>query len=211
MIVLFSNQPVTLQLKSELLALRAKSVLGSDFNDTSDTPWFGDKLTIESLFPQWILKEYDNNPSNVLVTSLVKNYLRWLFSLEYGYGAQLDWENIRIPIFMNSVFLEALADFYFPSADFSIEPLASKLKNIRTFATKVDANYFNIKGTSKAIKYVICGLLGFDWDDIYVNTSSYVTVEIKIASSQVSSFEPFKPFLEKHVIPAGMVVHYSTI
>lgn len=211
MIVLFSNQPVTLQLKSQLLLDRAKTVLGSDFNSTSTTPWFGDNLTIESLFPQWILKEYSNNQSNVLITTIVKNYFRWLFSLEYGYGAQLDWENIRVPIYMNSVFLEALAEFYFPSADFSSSVLSPILPNIRIFATKVDVNYFNVKGTSKGIKYVICGLLGFDWDDIYVNTSSYVTVEIKVSSSQVSRFEQFKPFLEEHVIPAGMVVYYSTI
>jgi hypothetical protein len=36
-------------------------------------------------------------------------------------------------------------------------------------------------------------------------------MEIKIATAQEASFETFKPFLSKYVIPAGISVNYTTI
>jgi hypothetical protein len=211
MIATVSNLQVILPVKSYFAVELAATQVGSEFNNTVLTKWFGDLLTVESLFPQWILKEYNDDPSNVTIVGMVKNYFRWLFSLEQGYGAQLDWENIRVPLYMNSIFLEALADFYFTRADFSQEPLASILPNIRTFATKVDANYFNIKGTPNAIKYLICSLLGFSWTDIYVISTSYCVMQIQVSGAQYSSLLQYKTFLEAHVIPAGVVVQYKVI
>lgn len=210
MILLLNNQPVTLDLKNSLLVERAANLYGSNFDSTTKTPWLGDKLTIDSLFPQWIIKEYEKNPTNVTITNFVKYYMRWLLSQEYGYGAQLNWENIRVPLYANSIFMEAFADFYFSGADFSSEPLKSILPNIRTFGTKAEVDYFNIKGTPPAIKYLICSLLGFGWNDVYVVNGTYATMQIKIASAKESAFDPFKPFLNEYVVPAGISVVYST-
>jgi len=204
-------QPVSLTTKVELTAEKAQRTMGSEFNATDLTPWLGDQITTNSLFPQWILKAYDADPDNIMIVPIVKQYFRWLLSQEYGYGAQLNWENIRVPLFINDIFLEALADYYFPNADFSSDILNSVLPNIKKFLINSDLNYFNIKGTPTAIKYLICTLLGFDWDDVYVFTSNYVTVEIRISSSVASNLEPYKSFLISHVIPAGMVVTYTTI
>jgi hypothetical protein len=54
-------------------------------------------------------------------------------------------------------------------------------------------------------------LLGFNLSDVSVFTGSYVMIEIKITSAQQLSFETFKPFLSKYVIPAGISVNYTTI
>lgn len=210
MITFFNNQTLSLTTKINLAVQKATSLAGSNFNDIQSTKWLGDRITVESLFPQWILKEYENDATNVTVVPIVKNYLRWLFSLEYGYGAQLDWEHIRTPLYANSIFLEALADFYFPNADFSQAPLNDILPNIRKFATKVDANYFNIKGTPKAIKYLICSLLGFNYSDIYVVSTTYVHLEIQVASSKLTNLKKFDTFLKEYVIPAGVVVNYKS-
>jgi len=163
------------------------------------------------LFPQWILKAYEDNPNNVTIITLVKNYLRWLLSQEYGYGAQLNWETIRVPLYMNSIFLEAVADFYFPRADFSNEPLKSILPNIRKFSVRANVDYFNIKGSPKAIKYLICSLFGIPWSSLYVVTGTYATIQIKVSSSQNAVLESFKPFIAEHVIPAGITPVYSII
>jgi len=210
MISVINPQTVTLDSKVKIAISTAAQTVGSDFNTSELNPWLGDKLTVESLFPQWILKAYENDTENVMIIPIIKQYFRWLFSQEYGYGAQLNWENIRVPLFANAIFLEALADYYFPNADFSTPALNAILPNIRQFAVKSDSNYFNIKGTPSAIKYVICSLLGFNWNDVFVYTNSGVLVEIRIASAQASLLEPFKPFLVSHVIPAGSVPNYTT-
>jgi hypothetical protein len=171
----------------------------------------GDNLTVDSLFPQWILKAYESDPNNVAIVPIIKNYLRWLLSQEYGYGAQLNWENIRVPLFMNSLFLEAVADFYFPNADFSQSHLRSILPNIRRFLIKSDSNYFDIKGTPPAIKYLICSLLGFSISDVVVTTSNFTNIDIKVTSSLLLDIEKFKPFIASYVVPAGMAVNYTTL
>tara|TARA_R110000868_G_scaffold333038_2_gene593941 strand:+ start:106 stop:741 length:636 start_codon:yes stop_codon:yes gene_type:complete len=209
MITVLNAQPVNLNSKLLLTAQRASELLGSEYKNYITQPWLGDELTISALFPQWIIKEYEKDVNNVTVIPIVKNYMRWLLSQDYGYGAQLNWENIRVPLYINSIFLEALADFYFPDADFSQEPLKTILPNIRRFLIRADQHYFNIKGTPEAIRYLICSLLGFNLSDISVFTGSYVMMEIKIKSSQQTTFEPFKPFISQYVIPAGISVNYS--
>ena len=216
MILLFNNQPVSLNGKISYLRDRIALLAGSDQENTfrlfnTDNPtWLGDELTIESLFPQWIIKEYTNNPSNVTIITIIKNYMRWLLSQDFGYGAQLNWENIRVPLYANSLFLEAYADFYFPNVDFSQEQLLNVLSNIRQFYVSARKSYFNIKGSPRAIKYLICSLFGFQWDDVIVAQSTASTINIGMASSQSSYLEQYKPFLETYVIPAGIVVNYTT-
>jgi hypothetical protein len=216
MILLFNNQPVTLTSKVSILLNNVQLIGGSNkenrFNilNKANNSWLADELTVESLFPQWLIKEYKNNPSNVTIITIVKNYMRWLLSQDYGYGAQLNWENLRIPLYANSVFLEAYADFYFPNADFSQQPLSNVLTNIRAFSVMAGKDYFDIKGTPAAIKYVICSLLGFQWNDVIVSQSTSSTILISIASAQSSSLNQYKPFLMNYVIPAGIVVNYST-
>lgn len=216
MILLFNNQPVSLNSKVSYLKDRIALLAGSNqentfriFN-TENTAWLGDELTIESLFPQWIIKEYNNNPSNVTIITIIKNYMRWLLSQDFGYGAQLNWENIRTPLYANSLFLEAYADFYFPNADFSQQPLSNILSNIRAFSVGARKKYFNVKGTPNAIRYLICSLFGFQWDDVIVVQSTASTINIGMASAQSSNLDQYKPFLETYVIPAGIVVNYTT-
>ena len=211
MIIFFNSQPVSQQVKVSKLYERAKSLYGSDYFDLQNETWLGDKLTIESLFPNWIVNEYNNNTNNVLIIPIIKNYLRWLLSIDYGYGAQLDWEKLRVPLYCNSIFLEAYADFYFPGADFSQEPLSTVLPNIRKFAIKSDVNYFNIKGTPDGIKYCICTLLGLNWKNVTVSTPNYGVVKISITSSDYSTFISYKTFLEEYVIPAGMTIIYEAV
>jgi hypothetical protein len=216
MILLFNNQPVSLTTKSYILLEKVKLLTGSDHENrfgilnTVNTPWLGDELTVDSLFPQWLIKEYNNNPSTVTIISIVKNYMRWLLSQDFGYGAQLNWENIRVPLYANALFLEAYADFYFPNTDFSQTPLSNVLSNIRQFSVGAAKNYFNIKGTPAAIKYLLCSLLGFQWNDVIVTQSTASTIKISIASAQSSNLEQYKPFLINYVIPAGIIVNYTT-
>lgn len=209
MIIFFNNQPVTAEIKIKKLIDRAKDLYGSEFYNLQGVKWIGDQLTVDSLFPSWIIKEYNTSPTNVLIIPLFKNYLRWLFSLEYGYGAQLDWEHIRTPLYCNSLFLEALADFHFYKADFSQEPLKSILSNIRSFLIKPDTNYYNIKGTPSGIKYLICNLLGFKPEEIDVFTANAGVIEIDVLSSKFDELKVFDVFLKEHVIPAGISVIYG--
>jgi hypothetical protein len=211
MILFLKEQPVSYNVKNAITTARASNLYGSDFQDRNDSKWLGDNLTIESLFPQWIIKAYQSDPDNVSIIPIIKNYLRWLLSQEYGYGAQLNWENIRVPLFMNSIFLEAVADFYFPNADFSQAHLSPILPNIRRFLVKADSNYFDIKGTPSAIKYIICSLLGFSLNDVTVNTSNFTSIDIKVTSSLLSNIEKFKPFIAAYVVPAGMAINYTTL
>jgi hypothetical protein len=210
MIILFNSQPVTELVKIKRLFDRAKSLYGSDFYDIKTTNWLGDQLTVESLFPNWIMESYNKDSSNVLVVPIIKNYLRWLFSLEYGYGAQLDWENIRSPLTANPIFLEAFADFYFPGADFSQSPLKEVLPNIRQFLTRADCNYYNLKGTPTAIKYLICSLLDFNWDDVEVYTAGAATIQINVTSGLNSDLLVYQSFLEEYVLPIGVNIIYGT-
>lgn len=211
MIFFLKEQPVSYDVKNVITTSRASSLYGSDFQNRTDSKWLGDNLTVESLFPQWIIKAYEADPNNVAIIPIIKNYLRWLLSQEYGYGAQLNWENIRVPLFMNSIFLEAVADFYFPNADFSQSHLNPILPNIRRFLVKSDSNYFDVKGTPSAIKYLICSLLGFSISDVTVSTSNFTNIDIKVTSSLLSDIEKFKPFIASYVVPAGMAVNYTTL
>jgi len=210
MISVINPQIVTLNTKMNLAVETAQETLGSDFNSNSLTPWLGDRLTTTSLLPQWILKAYGENPNTVMVVPIIKQYFRWLLSQDFGYGAQLNWENIRVPLYMNDIFLEALADFYFPGADFSSSVLNPILPNIRRFAVKADANYFNNKGSAQSVKYVICSLLGFAWNDVSVVTANNVIVDIRIKATSFSSIDPFKTFINNYVIPAGVVPNYKS-
>jgi len=209
MILFFNSQPVSEQVKISYLIERAKELYGSDFYDIDDSYWFGDNLTVRALFPSWIMDAYEKEPNTVLVIPIIKNYLRWLFSLEYGYGAQLNWETLRYSLKTNSKFLEAYADFYFPDVDFSQEPYASILPNIRKFLINADANYFNEKGTPQATKYLICTLLGFDWDSVDVFTVNAAVIQVNTTSANSERLKQFRPFLEEHVLPAGMSVIYG--
>jgi hypothetical protein len=205
MILLLNHLPVSLAGKIEKLVQLAKEKYGSEFYNIQGNYWKGDQLTIESLFPSWIIKEANDSPSTVNITVLIKNYLRWLLSIEYGYGAQLEWNTIRSPLLMNSIFLEALADYYFSGCDFSGD-LAPILPNIRKFAIKADTHYFDKKGTPEAIKWVLTSLFGMNYNTTQVQTSSPGFIRI---TGNVP--EGYKPFLEYYVIPAGTNVSYVSV
>jgi hypothetical protein len=211
MILLLSNIPVTVDRKVEELLKKVKSAYGSDYYSNGTEPWFGDYLTVESLLPQWIIKKYKEDSSNVLIVSFVKNYLRWLFSIKYGYGANLEWETIRVPLYMNDIFLEAIADFYFPGAKFDESPLSSYLDNIHKFSVKCNTDYFPIKGKPEAVKYLISTLFGVPWDSVYVVTSNTCLMEVAIASSYYNNIISCDSFLKEYVYPAGIGVIYRSI
>lgn len=206
MILLFNHIPVTLQGKINKFLEKVEAAYGSEFYNIQGQKWFGDKLSIQALFPSWILREYNDDPENVLIVPIIKNYLRWLFSLEYGYGAQLDWENIRSPLECNSVFLEAVAESYFPGADFASDDLSDLLPNIRSFSVQVQESYFDIKGTPKAIKLVLTTLMGLPYTTtkVYAAAPGMVTIEGNVLNKH-------KAFLAEHVIPAGMLVNYVSV
>lgn len=204
MILLLNHIPVTVQGKINKLLEKALEAYGSEFYNIQGTKWKGDDLTVESLFPSWIIKRYNQDPSNVLVVTILKNYLRWLFSLEYGYGAQLDWENIRSPISINDKFLQAIAESYFPGADFSDSSLSDSLENVRSFSIKVQKLYFDVKGTPSSIKHVLVNLLGYS-STIKVFTAAPGTVTIK-----ASVLDKHKNFIETHLIPAGVIPIYES-
>lgn len=206
MILLFHHLPVSLKGKIDRFVEKVITHYGSEFYNIQGEYWFGDKLTIKSLFPSWIIKEYNDNTENVLVIPLFKNYLRWLFSLKYGYGAQLDWENIRCGMSINYKLLQGIAESYFPGADFSSDDLSDVLPNIRKFSIQVHGSYFDIKGTSKAIKYILTTLLDMPYSTTEVYTSAPGVIRIK-----ANVLEKHKSFLSEHVIPAGMTVVYESV
>ena len=205
MLLLLNHLPVSVEGKIEKLIQLAKAQYGSEFYNIYGFYWKGDQLTIESLFPSWIIKQANARPTEVNITGLVKNYLRWLLSIEYGYGAQLEWNTLRSPLLMNSIFLEALADYYFSGCDFSGD-LAPILPNIRKFAIKADTNYFDKKGTPESIKWVLTSLFGMNYATTLVQTTSpgFVRITGNVPAA-------YKPFLEYYVIPAGTVVIYVSI
>lgn len=204
MILLFNHIPVSLDVKIQKLVQKAKDTYGSDFYDVDGSRWLGDQLSVESLFPAWIIKEASVDSSNNVVVVLIKNYLRWLMSVDYGYGANPEWSNIRDPQAFNSIFLEALAEFYFPNADFGSEPLSNILPNIRKFAIKTDDSYFVKKGTIEGIKYALVTL--FDLDPTSTNVVYTAPGIITITSTLDSSY---RDFVNNYLIPCGVVVIYN--
>jgi hypothetical protein len=205
MILLFNHIPVTIEGKINEMVRRVKAAYGSEYYNVQGYYWKGDNLTIDSLFPSWILKEYNNNSSNVNIVPIIKNYLRWLFSIEYGYGAQLEWTQIRTSLLMNDVFLEALADYYFPDCDFSgsLNPI---LQNLRKFGIKADSHYFNRKGTPEAIRWVLTALFDLDYDTTKVDTIAPGIIQI---TGNIP--DAYKSFFEYYVIPAGNTVVYKSV
>jgi hypothetical protein len=206
MILLFNKIPVTLGRKVNEAVLRAQALYGSDFYNYKGQYWFGDNLTTDSLFPNWILNEAQSDPSNVTIVQIVKSYLRWLYSEKYGYGGKVDWETIHNPQAINDKFLQALAYSYFPNEDFSsTSSLYDILPNIKKFAIQADVNYFDIKGTLKAIKYAITTLLAISPSQCTVQTGSpgFIIVKANIP-------EKYKPFLNREVYPAGMQIIYQS-
>lgn len=204
MILLFNHIPVTITGKINAFLSKVKKAYGSEFYNIQGSYWKGDKLSVISLFPDWIMKEYNKNSSNVLIVTIVKNYMRWLMSAKYGYGAQPEWKTIRDPLAMDSIFLEALAEYYFPGADFSSDELSPILPNIRKFAIKADANYFDCKGTPAGIKYVLTTLFNMNYDTTLV---VYTSPGIINVFGTVDN--NYKSFLNTYVYPAGVIVNYS--
>jgi hypothetical protein len=206
MILLFNHIQPTLKYKIAKFVELVEEAYGSDFYSIQGTPWLGDNITIEALLPSWILKEYEENPTKVLIVPILKNYLRWLFSLEYGYGAQLEWEKIRTPVIINSKLLQGIAEGYFPGSDFSSEALSDSLQNVRKFSIQVQTRYFDIKGTNNAIKYALTELLGYDLTTTKVYNSIPCHVVIK-----ANILEKHKNFIEEHLVPAGIKVLYESV
>ena len=198
MILLFNNI-------SKLIEL-AKSSYGSDFYDVEGSRWIGDSITTESLFPKWVLQEYKQDPDNVLIVEFIKSYNRWVFSLDYGYGSAVPWEYLRDPQKIPTKLLVGLADLYFPEADFATEPLNDLLPNLRKFALRCDDQYFSVKGSPSAIKYVLTSLLGLPHSTCEVFTSSpgFIIVRADVP-------DKYKPFLNKCVYPAGTVILYESV
>lgn len=206
MILLFNHIPVSLERKINKLIILAKKSYGSDFYDIQGQYWKGDDLTVQALFPNWIIKEAESDPENVTIVQIVKSYMRWLFSTEYGYGGMIEWETIHCPQKINSKLYEGLADMYFPNDDFSsTSNLADLLPNFPTFAINSDLQYFNNKGTPGAIKYLLTTLLDLPQNQVSVQTGSpgFMIVRANVP-------DKYKPFLENSVYPAGIQVLYET-
>lgn len=205
MILLFNHIPVSLERKINELIVLAKNEYGSDFYNVNGEYWKGDDLTIQALFPNWVIEESEADPDNVTIVQIIKSYLRWLFSLEYGYGAYIEWESIHSPQKLNTKLLQGLADMYFPGADFTDSSVLSDLlPNLKRFAINVDANYFNKKGNPAGIKYLLTALLDLPQDACTVQTGSpgFIIVRANVP-------EKYKPFLNEHVYPAGTIILYE--
>lgn len=202
--LLFTNIPVTYEYKLQKLVEKVIAAYGSEYYNVQGQYWKGDQLTIESIFPDYILKEYETDPTKVKIIPLIKNYLRWLFSLDYGYGAYLNWETIRSGTQIENKLLEGLAEFYFPEEDFASDNLKDILPNIKKFSINCDSNYFDIKGTEQAIFYILVTLLGSTYNTTKVQT--YTNCTIKITSDIDSKYYEF---IQRSVIPAGMRVIYE--
>jgi len=204
--ILFHHIPVTIERKISELVNRVKAVYGSDFYNYNGSYWRGDDITTHSLFPSWILKEAEDDPENVTIVQIIKSYLRWVFSTEHGYGGCIDWETMQIPLKIKQKLLEGVTDAYFPGEDFSSSSdLNDLLPNIRKFSINVDVNYFNVKGTMQAIKYLLVTLIGLPQDTTEVYTGS---PGIIIVIGNVP--EKYKPFLNRSVYPAGMTIIYQS-
>ena len=204
--ILFHHIPVTIERKISELVNRVKAAYGSDFYNVNGSYWRGDDLTTQSLFPSWILKEAEDDPDNVTIVQIIKSYLRWLFSTEYGYAGCIDWETMQIPLKIKQKLLEGVTDAYFPGEDFSSSSeLNDLLPNIRKFSINVDVNYLNVKGTMQAIKYLLVTLIGLPQDTTEVYTGS---PGIIIVIGNVP--EKYKPFLNRSVYPAGMTIIYQS-
>ena len=205
MIPLFFNRlPVSIAQKVELLFEKALQQYGSELYNVGKDKFIGDNLTVDSLFPEWILQAYQSNTSNVTIVPIVKQYLRWLFSMKYGYGAYIEWETLRSPIYMQPQLMQGLAELYFPGEDFLSDDLSDILPNIPKFSIQVDYQYFEKKGTPKGIHYVLTTLMGYDYETTEVISFSNLVIKI---IANVS--DNHKAFLERSVIPAGMVVIYE--
>jgi hypothetical protein len=205
MIPLFFNRlPVSIAQKVELLFEKALKQYGSELYNVGKDKFIGDNLTVESLFPEWIIQEYQSNTSNVTIVPIVKQYLRWLYSMKYGYGAYIPWEVLRSPVFMPTELLQGLAELYFPGEDFSSDELSDVLSNIPKFSIQVDYQYFGKKGTPDGIHYLLTTLMGYDYETTQVISFSNTVIKI---IANVS--DNHKAFLERSVIPAGMVLIYE--
>ena len=205
MIPLFFNRlPVSIAQKVDLLFQKALQQYGSELYNVGKDKFVGDNLTVESLFPEWILEEYQSNTSNVTIVPIVKQYLRWLFSMKYGYGAYIPWELLRSPLLMPTELLEGLAELYFPGEDFSSDELSDILPNIPKFSIQVDYQYFGKKGTPAGIHYVLTTLMGYDYE-----TTEIVSFSNSVIKIIANVSDNHKAFLERSVIPAGMVVIYE--
>lgn len=202
--LLFTNLPVTYEYKLQKLVEKVIAAYGSEYYNVQGQYWKGDQLTVESLFPDYILKEYETNPDKVKIIPLIKNYLRWLFSLDYGYGAYLSWETIRSGTQMENKLLEGLAEFYFPEENFASNDLKDILPNIKKFCINADKNYFEIKGTNAGIFYVLVTLLGSTYNSTKVQTYSNCVIKI---TTDIDS--KYRDFLERSVLPAGTRVIYE--
>jgi hypothetical protein len=206
MILLFNKITVTLERKIREAVDRIAALYGSEFYNIQGDYWFGDNLTTKSLFPNWILQEAKDDPTNVTIIQIIKSYLRWLFSEKYGYGGKVDWENIHNPQTINDKFLEALANQYFPNEDFSTtSDLNALLPNIKKFAIQSDVNFFNIKGTPDSVKYALTSLIGISVDSCEVQTGSPGFMIVRAVVP-----ETYKQFLNRNVYPAGTYVLYET-
>jgi len=205
MILLLNHIPVTLEGKINKMLSIAQAAYGSDFFDVAGQRWLGDNLTVESLFPKWILKEANDDPNNVLIVEIIKSFNRWLFDVERGYGAAVPWETIHVPQLLTDKMLLGLADSYFPQFDFSSSDYNDLLLNLKKFAIFADENYFNVKGTPDAIRYLLTTLIGIPYDDCEVFSGS---LGFLIVRANVP--EKYKSFLNKCVYPAGIVVLYES-
>jgi len=201
----FTKLPVTLKEKVRLMYETAYKKYGSELLNVGKDKFVGDNLTMESVLPEWIIREYEADKNNVKIVPILKNYLRWLFSIKYGYGAYIEWETLRSPMEMPEELLQGLAELYFPDEDFSSVGLIDILPNIRRFSIQVDSQYFDIKGTTTAIKYVLVTLLGYDYTTTTVSNYGSNVIEIVADVS-----DDHKAFLERSVLPAGMSYIYTT-
>jgi hypothetical protein len=79
------------------------------------------------------------------------------------------------------------------------------LPNIKNFAINADKNYFNVKGSMMAIKYVLTSLIGLSPDscDVYTGSPGFVIVRANVP-------EKYKAFLNEYVYPAGMKILYES-
>jgi hypothetical protein len=206
MILLFNHLPVSESVKIAKFVELVQESYGSDFYSLQGEYWNGDNLTVESLFPSWIIKKYEESPNTVTIIPIIKNYLRWLFSLKYGYGASLDWENIRCAITVNEKLLQGFAESYFPGADFSDSSISDLLPNIRKFSIQIQTLFFDIKGTPKAIKHALVSLMGYSYftTQVYANGAGLLTIKANI-------LEKHKPFIENYLVPAGVIVNYESV